>query len=251
MQILQSSRWISTDMCFLEMQACQFADDDHHCHRYCHCYRNHDHNNNHNHNHNRSVIMIMIIVMVMVMVVIMIIVKAIAYLAVLHVTTMMGSTIVMAIMAITTSIAIAIIAIIIIIVIMMMISGVLGDEGCINTVVSGDTMKECATESVVARAAKFAVSGDTADKGVEDSLFSGVYVDEGIVNSAEHFGTQIRWWGILGSRSAGHRRAWRMRIGGSRMDKESARDRLMSISAHPCPPFYRRLLKIRPLLSAI
>ena len=239
-------------MCFLEMQACQFADDDHHCHRYCHCYRNHDHNNNHNHNHNRSVIMIMIIVMVMVMVVIMIIVKAIAYLAVLHVTTMMGSTIVMAIMAITTSIAIAIIAIIIIIiVIMMMISGVLGDEGCINTVVSGDTMKECATESVVARAAKFAVSGDTADKGVEDSLFSGVYVDEGIVNSAEHFGTQIRWWGILGSRSAGHRRAWRMRIGGSRMDKESARDRLMSISAHPCPPFYRRLLKIRPLLSAI
>ena len=195
--------------------------------------------------------MIMIIVMVMVMVVIMIIVKAIAYLAVLHVTTMMGSTIVMAIMAITTSIAIAIIAIIIIIVIMMMISGVLGDEGCINTVVSGDTMKECATESVVARAAKFAVSGDTADKGVEDSLFSGVYVDEGIVNSAEHFGTQIRWWGILGSRSAGHRRAWRMRIGGSRMDKESARDRLMSISAHPCPPFYRRLLKIRPLLSAI
>ena len=235
-------------MCFLEMQACQFADDDHHCHRYCHCYRNHDHNNNHNHNHNRSVIMIMIIVMVMVMVVIMIIVKAIAYLAVLHVTTMMGSTIVMAIMAITTSIAIAII---IIIVIMMMISGVLGDEGCINTVVSGDTMKECATESVVARAAKFAVSGDTADKGVEDSLFSGVYVDEGIVNSAEHFGTQIRWWGILGSRSAGHRRAWRMRIGGSRMDKESARDRLMSISAHPCPPFYRRLLKIRPLLSAI
>ena len=238
-------------MCFLEMQACQFADDDHHCHRYCHCYRNHDHNNNHNHNHNRSVIMIMIIVMVMVMVVIMIIVKAIAYLAVLHVTTMMGSTIVMAIMAITTSIAIAIIAIIIIVVIMMMISGVLGDEGCINTVVSGDTMKECATESVVARAAKFAVSGDTADKGVEDSLFSGVYVDEGIVNSAEHFGTQIRWWGILGSRSAGHRRAWRMRIGGSRMDKESARDRLMSISAHPCPPFYRRLLKIRPLLSAI
>ena len=238
-------------MCFLEMQACQFADDDHHCHRYCHCYRNHDHNNNHNHNHNRSVIMIMIIVMVMVMVVIMIIVKAIAYLAVLHVTTMMGSTIVMAIMAITTSIAIAIIAIIIIIVMMMMISGVLGDEGCINTVVSGDTMKECATESVVARAAKFAVSGDTADKGVEDSLFSGVYVDEGIVNSAEHFGTQIRWWGILGSRSAGHRRAWRMRIGGSRMDKESARDRLMSISAHPCPPFYRRLLKIRPLLSAI
>ena len=195
--------------------------------------------------------MIMIIVMVMVMVVIMIIVKAIAYLAVLHVTTMMGSTIVMAIMAITTSIAIAIIAIIIIIVIMMMISGVLGDEGCINTVVSGDTMKECATESVVACAAKFAVSGDTADKGVEDSLFSGVYVDEGIVNSAEHFGTQIRWWGILGSRSAGHRRAWRMRIGGSRMDKESARDRLMSISAHPCPPFYRRLLKIRPLLSAI
>ena len=53
------------------------------------------------------------------------------------------------------------------------------------------------------------VSDGTEVKGGDDPLVLGVYVDEGIINSAEHPGIHIRWSAILRSRIAGQRSAWR------------------------------------------